>query len=208
MFFNKLFNLSKSDIKYIFSLLFSDKSSVLGESNEAIKNIQWQLMKKFASLYPDDPAVFSPLYLNVLVLKTGEAIYVPSGVLHAYISGLGVELMTASDNVLRGGLTPKYVDINELMNTLKFESFYPEVISSSPYFTPCNEFLLVKISSENDELYRLKGPSICIVTEGELLLNEFTFNKGESFYISEADEPLNFKGDYSLFAAVSCNDKT
>ena len=56
--------------------------------------------------------------MNLVVLHRGEGLFVPAGVLHAYQSGLGVEIMAASDNVLRGGLTPKHVDVGELMRVL------------------------------------------------------------------------------------------
>jgi len=74
-----------------------------------------------AGFYPDDVGVVAALLLNHVTLQPGEAIWMPAGNLHAYIRGAGVEIMAASDNVLRGGLTPKHVDVAELMRILAFE---------------------------------------------------------------------------------------
>jgi mannose-6-phosphate isomerase len=73
------------------------------------------LVARLADAYPGDPGVVVALLMNRVVLAAGEAVFVGAGVLHAYVAGLGVELMAASDNVLRGGLTPKHVDVDELL---------------------------------------------------------------------------------------------
>jgi mannose-6-phosphate isomerase len=168
---------------------------------------QWLLMKRLAKIYPGDLGILSPLYLNLLTLKAGEAVYIPAGVLHAYLSGLGIELMTSSDNVLRGGLTPKYVDINELVKILRFEPFIPQIINPteeiwSTYETPCKDFLLGKIKCEDKEVvFPVRSPTICIVTEGTLSVNNVFFNKGDSFFIPVTDEPVKIKGNFDLFSA-------
>lgn len=77
-----------------------------------------ELVRHLASHYPGDPGIVVALLLNLVELSRGQAIFVPAGVLHAYISGLGVEIMAASDNVLRGGLTPKHIDVDELLEVL------------------------------------------------------------------------------------------
>ncbi len=68
--------------------------------------------------YPGDPGIAISLLMHTVLLTPGEALYLPAGNLHAYVDGLGIELMAASDNVLRGGLTPKHVDVPELMSVL------------------------------------------------------------------------------------------
>src|SRR5690349_8462231 len=70
--------------------------------------------------YPGDAGVLASLLLNRLTLRPGEAIYLPAGNLHAYLHGVGIEVMANSDNVLRGGLTPKHVDVPELLRVLDF----------------------------------------------------------------------------------------
>ena len=99
--------------------------------------------------YPGDVSVLSPLYLNLVTLAPGEALFLPAGELHAYLEGTALEIMANSDNVLRGGLTPKHVDVPELLATLAFEGHGPEVlepVDSGPgervYRTPAREFEL------------------------------------------------------------------
>src|SRR5699024_2063400 len=75
-----------------------------------------------AELYPGDAGVRGPLLLIHAQLRPGEAIYLDAGQLHAYVRGLGVEIMANSDNVLRGGLTPKHVDVPELVKVLSFNT--------------------------------------------------------------------------------------
>nr|MDT0659207.1 mannose-6-phosphate isomerase, class I [Micromonospora sp. DSM 115978] len=80
-----------------------------------------RLARELADRYPGDPGVLVALLLNHVRLAPGEAIWMPAGNLHAYLRGAGVEVMAASDNVLRGGLTPKHVDVPELLRVLRFE---------------------------------------------------------------------------------------
>jgi mannose-6-phosphate isomerase len=98
--------------------------------------------------YPGDAGVLAALLLNRVTLAPGEALYLPAGNLHAYLNGAGVELMANSDNVLRGGLTPKHVDVPELLRVLDFTPAPPPVLTGHPdgvwtrYDTPAEEFLL------------------------------------------------------------------
>src|SRR5690606_8339310 len=98
--------------------------------------------------YPGDAGVLASLLLNRISLKAGEGIYLPAGNLHAYLHGIGVEVMANSDNVLRGGLTPKHVDVPELLRVLDFTptaaaDLHPAVTrndSELVYHTPAPEF--------------------------------------------------------------------
>jgi len=203
VFFHALFQLTETERKSICSFLLEN------ETCKSIPQNLWELMRNFALQYPNDAGVLSPLYLNVFTLEKGEAVFVPAGVLHAYISGFGVELMASSDNVLRGGLTPKHIDIGELMNILDFNPFMPPVFPPSPqsffrYPAPCNDFSLSFIRGNGEEkVFPEKEPSICIVTEGELHSGACVFKKGESFFLQQDKSPPVFGGNYSLFAASS-----
>ncbi len=79
---------------------------------------EFDLVRHLDEHYPADPGIVVAMLLNLVVLRRGQAVFVPAGVLHAYIEGLGVEIMSASDNVLRGGLTPKHIDVDELITIL------------------------------------------------------------------------------------------
>jgi len=82
-------------------------------------------VSRLAEVYPGDPGIVISLLLNRVVLRRGEALYLAAGNIHAYLSGLGIELMAASDNVLRGGLTPKHIDVGELLDVLDFTPIAP-----------------------------------------------------------------------------------
>ena len=86
------------------------------------------LVRRLAAAYPGDPGVLVALLLNPVTLAPGEAVWMPAGNLHAYLRGVGVEVMAASDNVLRGGLTPKRVDVAELLRVLRFEVLAEPVV--------------------------------------------------------------------------------
>lgn len=88
------------------------------------------VVKKLFAKYPGDPGVFAPLFLNVIVLSPGQAVYLKPGVLHAYVFGNGIELMNNSDNVLRAGLTSKHMDVNELERVMIKEPYSPVPMES------------------------------------------------------------------------------
>jgi mannose-6-phosphate isomerase len=177
---------------------------------------EWELVAYFAGLYPRDPAILSPLYLNLIKLDPGQAIYLPAGVLHAYVHGLGVELMANSDNVLRGGLTPKHVDIPELTRILVFSPFMPKILDPAEgggenpkffrYPAPCGEFSLSRRLGEGEkERYAEEGPSIVLLTEGTAALSRsgvsLSLGGGESAFIAAgAEVDLRLRG--TLYAAA------
>lgn len=102
-------------------------------------------MVELARLHPGDVGVLAPLLLNLVRLAPGEALFLPAGNLHAYLRGLAVELMANSDNVLRGGLTTKHVDVPELLATLRFREGPVEVLRpdvAGAYATPAQAFRL------------------------------------------------------------------
>ncbi|WP_371875951.1 hypothetical protein [Pseudarthrobacter sp. SSS035] len=107
---------------------------------------------ELGAFYPGDPGVLISLLLNRVTLAPGEAVYLPAGNVHAYLSGLGVEVMASSDNVLRGGLTPKYIDVPELTKTIEFAALgIPRIEAASSdlgqelYQPPFQEFQLQRI---------------------------------------------------------------
>jgi mannose-6-phosphate isomerase len=192
---------------------------------------EWDLVSRFAGLYPGDPGIIAPLYLNLLQLIPGEAVYLPAGVLHAYVHGFAVELMANSDNVLRGGLTSKHVDVEELLSILNFRPYRPAILKPRPlgnglfrYDTPCREFSLQVMKSQGGTtLFPERGPSIIVVTEGKLRVSagdgensgdgNWTLARGESAFIPAREEdqdktgtkpeakPLAFSGAYTLYIA-------
>jgi mannose-6-phosphate isomerase len=174
-----------------------------------------ELIVHFARLYPNDPAIIAPLYLNVIELHPGEAVYLPAGVLHAYINGLSVELMANSDNVLRGGLTPKHVDVAELLSVLRFTSFKPQVLTPQgvTYQTPSREFALSVLRNGTGVLsFPEKGPAIVIVTEGAAVVScdgeDLTLAKGDAAFIAAREQKnlagnITLSGTFTLYSAAA-----
>ena len=127
----------------------------------ASDHVEFEWMMKLSEHYPNDIGALSPIFLNLVCLEPGQAIYLDAGELHAYLEGLGIELMANSDNVLRGGLTPKHVDVPELLNVLNFEAHDIGLLKpglSAPseriYSCPAAEFVLSVISLNNDLIYQ------------------------------------------------------
>ncbi|MBS2013802.1 MAG: mannose-6-phosphate isomerase, class I [Deltaproteobacteria bacterium] len=129
---------------------------------------------RIAKLYPGDPGILGALLLNLVHLEPGEAIYLDAGNLHAYLGGVGVEVMASSDNVLRGGLTPKHVDVPELMRVLDFSDGGVTPLRAraidldeEAWETPAREFRLSRVHVGSRTVEReVRGPEILLCVEG------------------------------------------
>jgi mannose-6-phosphate isomerase len=179
--------------------------SAVREAASANEGTVLALCREFAEIYPEDSGILSPLYLNVLTLKPFEALFVPAGMLHAYVYGFSVECMANSDNVLRGGLTPKHIDVEELFHILKFEPLKPEILTPEEiapccfrYTTPAREFTLYMLKGPKAEL-KEPGDLILAVFEGSVRLDtpeNAVLRQGESVFIPKRSpgETLSFQG--------------
>lgn len=140
--------------------------------------------RHIASVYPSDPGVVVALLMNHVVLKRGEAMFLSAGVLHAYVSGLGVEIMAASDNVLRGGLTPKHIDVDELMSILDATPGPTPVllpvsansgsrgVESFPVPVKDFELLRARVAGLQNARIVPRGPAIVLVTQGTVTVEQ------------------------------------
>jgi mannose-6-phosphate isomerase len=137
--------------------------------------------------HPGQVGVLAPLFLNLVRLEPGQAVYLPPGELHAYLEGMALELSANSDNVLRGGLTPKHVDVPELLRVVTFterqvQVLQPRALASGEivYPAPAGEFRLSVISLEEDRPYEgeeTRGVEILICTQGEARVIELSERK-------------------------------
>ncbi|PJJ61721.1 mannose-6-phosphate isomerase, class I [Compostimonas suwonensis] len=177
---------------------------------------EFETVVQLAESYPGDPGIVISLLLNRVSLRRGEALFLPAGNIHAYLSGLGVELMAASDNVLRGGLSPKHIDVDELVEVLEFESL------PVPYLPPAVEFNRIAVyrpdvtdfelvraipSGDPSAALVLAGPAIAIAIEGTVEVRgaaaSVTLQRGESVYITPDEQGLVFDGAGTVFLATT-----
>ncbi|WP_026316179.1 mannose-6-phosphate isomerase, class I [Actinokineospora enzanensis] len=155
--------------------------------------------------YPGDAGVLAALLLNRLVLQPGEAIYLPAGNLHAYLHGTGVEILANSDNILRGGLTPKHVDVPELLRVLDFGCGDMPVSTGDQtgrlrtYRTEAPEFELSRIEwadGESDEVPLPRArPLILVCTEGSVTVDGVPLRRGQSVWVPASDPDLSVHAD-------------
>jgi mannose-6-phosphate isomerase len=127
-----------------------------------------------------DRGIFSIYLLNLVHLRPGQGTFQPAGVLHAYLEGVNIELMANSDNVLRGGLTSKHIDVPELLRILALESSTPQVLDGIPvssaervYRTAAEEFELARIDLKPGFKYAghaAQGPDIILLLDGSATL--------------------------------------
>jgi mannose-6-phosphate isomerase len=166
--------------------------------------------------FPGDPGIVVALLMNLVTLRRGEGLFVPAGVLHAYLDGLGVELMAASDNVLRGGLTPKHVDAAELVSVLDPTPGVPPVIRARAvgdgirqYDVPVSDFALLAVSPTAEGItVPLEGPAIAVGTGGAATLTGLGSDAsaglvpGAAVLVTPDEHGVRVTGDGELFIAL------
>ncbi|MFJ6195307.1 mannose-6-phosphate isomerase, class I [Micromonospora sp. NPDC092111] len=175
-----------------------------------------ELARALAVSYPGDPGVLVALLLHHVRLAPGEAIWMPAGNLHAYLRGTGVEIMAASDNVLRGGLTPKHVDVDELLRVLRFEVLVDPVVAARPvapgvrcWPVPVDDFALHRVTVDATvPVVRLSlpGPRVVLCTGGRVSVDDGTglvpLDRGQAAVGAAVVAPLTFSGAGEAFVAT------
>ena len=158
-----------------------------------------------------DRGVFSIYFFNIVQVKPGEGVFQGAGVPHAYLEGQNIELMANSDNVLRGGLTPKHIDVPELLKHTSFEGITPQVLKGqkcvtgeNKYVCPVPDFGLTQIVLQAEQSFDTSSTSleIIVVMEGEVLVegyNTIHAKQGEAIAIV-ANEKYKVSTASSLLA--------
>jgi len=164
-----------------------------------------------------DRGVFSIYIFNLVCLQKGEGIFQDAGIPHAYLEGVNMELMANSDNVFRGGLTVKHVDVNELLEQVSFKTVIPNILTGTEidrgvkvYQTPAPDFELTRIFLKDLEKYSCQNamtPETLIVMEGEVVVqsenDEFRLERGGAFFVaSGAEYTLASDGTAVVFKAA------
>lgn len=160
--------------------------------------------------YPGDAGVLAALLLNRISLKCGEGIFLPAGNLHSYLQGMAMEVMANSDNVLRGGLTPKHVDVPELLRVLDFTPVVDARVGTRRdgievvYETPTAEFAGSELIIDGDQLghevdvpSRQDGPQILVCTQGSVEVRaksgEVRMHRGAAAWVAADDGPVRLE---------------
>jgi mannose-6-phosphate isomerase len=198
----KSLSLREKDRIHLESLALSRARELL-DSGIHTEKLAGQTLKLCYDHYPHDPGAISPLFMMVHELDPGEGLFVPAGVMHAYLSGTILEIMATSDNVIRGGLTHKHIDIQELLGILDFTAepirIHPvkktSGVETIVWPTPAREFLLesTRLDEDSSHSFNVTGPEILLCTEGSLLLRE-----------TMKSEPISLGRGCSLFVSAAC----
>ena len=170
---------------------------------------------KMAVTFPGDPGIAAALLLNPVTLQPGEALFVPAGSVHAYISGLGVEVMASSDNVLRAGLTAKHIDVPEMLACVDYVAAppvrpAPEYLSRATraYYAPVDDFELMVttvVAADGRLPVPGRGPRILLAVEGAMTLvtqaDTQTLAQGEAVFAGADEHRLSVEGEGTLVQA-------
>lgn len=179
---------------------------------------RFELAERLNNIYPGDPGVVLAMLLNHVVLQPGQALYLPAGNIHAYLNGLGVELMAESDNVLRGGLTAKHIDVDELEAVVKFEAgelplVEPKELAAGLIQYPCDaeDFELYRAEPSGSQMLidlQLPGEAIILCTAGEIAVStsqeeRVVLGRGEAAYMSSEAKFFSLTGAGTAFLATA-----
>lgn len=207
-------NASEAALAKLFATLLSlkdeSKTRALGVLKSALNAREgepWQTIKTIASDYPDDNGLFSPLLLNVITLQPGEAMFLFAETPHAYLKGVALEVMANSDNVLRAGLTPKFIDIPELLANLKFEAKPAATLLTQPqtqgdslnFPIPVEDFAFAihKLSATPLTLAQ-HSAALLFCIEGQAVIEkagqQLVLQPGESCFVAASESPVSAAG--------------
>jgi len=187
-----------------------EKSHALAVLKAALDSQQgepWETIRLISEFYPDDSGLFSPLLLNVVKLNPGEAMFLFAETPHAYLQGVALEVMANSDNVLRAGLTPKYIDIPELVANVKFVAKPAAELLTQPvkngaeldFPIPVDDFAFSLHDLSNAETsVAQESAAILFCVEGEATLHKgeqrLVLKPGESAFVAANESPVSVSG--------------
>jgi mannose-6-phosphate isomerase len=170
--------------------------------------------RRLATEHPGDPGVAVALLMNLVTLRRGEGLFVDAGVLHAYVRGLGVEIMAASDNVLRGGLTPKHIDVPELLSIVETTPGPAAVIRPRAdregverYDTPAPDFALTAATVRGHAVeVPLRGVALVLATEGDVTVagthgDSMPLRPGRAVLVAPDEPSVVLHGEGRVFIA-------
>ncbi|MGL9722237.1 mannose-6-phosphate isomerase [Sodalis sp. (in: enterobacteria)] len=202
--------------------LFGDLLTMTGEQKSLALDIltaaldhqhgePWDTMRMIAEVYPDDSGLFSPLLLNVITLQPGQAMFLFAQTPHAYLKGVALEVMANSDNVLRAGLTPKYIDVPELMANVQFVAKPEDTLLTVPeqhdgalvFPIPVDDFAFsLHALTPAPRTLAQDSAAVLFCVDGQATMDgsgrQCTLQPGESVFIAAKDSPITVSGSGRL----------
>lgn len=213
--------LEQAGLQKLFSQLLNSRGNFveLGLSLAALADFdgRFEIAARLNQQHPGDPGVAVALLMNYVRLQPGQALALPAGNIHAYLSGLGVEVMANSNNVLRGGLTQKHIDVAELQKVVDFENRGVELVRQkeiaaglTEFQIPFEEFVLYRVEPSGDRLHadlQITGDAIAVCIGGEVAISNSqdereVLTRGEAVYIGNTARLLSFSGAGTVYLAV------
>ena len=173
--------------------------------------------KYFTSLvetYPDDPGLLLFLLMNFITLEPGDFLYVSPGVTHAYLRGNVVEITSNSDNVIRCGLTPKHINVDEFFSIASFVSEQPQIQTPVEFvhtYESPTPFTLTRLNLNEEFEATLQGPEILISTQNNFTItnkseNSFHVEQGHPVWVPFSDTSYKITGNCLLFRCATSPD--
>ncbi|KAL0233844.1 hypothetical protein PCE1_002350 [Barthelona sp. PCE] len=197
---NELFDIFQYDaeeqtiVKNIVITLLDQDKTTIDAAIDALpeEHPLYQQVSEFNSIYPNDPGVLMCMLLNVYTLSPNDAVYIPPLIPHAYISGEMIEVMRNSDNVVRAGLTPKFIDKRVLCDHCDYTCGFntnnvivSEMIKGITTFTPPTQyFKLHQLKKSADPyVFEYEAPAIMLILHGSTETNQGNFNEHDSYLL-------------------------
>ena len=206
--------LSSEDADFILKRLIQDAADSVKSGSVDKSHPHWWANKYYDGQIPEkniDKGIFSIYILNIVQVAKYEGVFQGAGLLHAYLEGQNIELMANSDNVLRGGLTTKHVDVQELIQQVKFIPTYPNILKGealneyeTTYPCPVPDFGLTKITLVKGKSYTINSSALemVLLTQGEIQLDKLLLKAGEVAMLPTGQSVvLSANSDSVLFKA-------
>lgn len=199
--------------KYQLEAMALRQAESLSQSLNHSERLAGEAVQECYRHYPHDGGAIAPLFLNLFTLKPGQGMYVPAGVMHAYLSGTILEIMATSDNVIRGGLTQKHIDVGDLIAVLDFEA-QPALIQPvaegawTSWITEAHEFSLMEFSAtqQGKTSWSVTGPEILFCSQGNFQIecppDSVSLAEGNSVFIAGSCESCTLAGTGVVYRAI------
>jgi len=206
-FFNQLMHLDNNTKNQLIA-------AALQYAKSRTDQTHWQWVTRLAGNFPDDIGVLAPLFLNTICLNPGEGLYLQPGVMHAYLDGNAVEVMCNSDNVIRGGLTVKHIDVETLLDILSTNSenitpIHPQMVQPNEwhYDIPIDSFSLTRYDVQPDHCMNItvNGPEVLLCIKGNIQISQhkdtLLLRPGMSAFVSHEVHSYTIDGEGVVYKA-------